>query len=44
MGMNEEIYRKHADELVRFATGVVGPFDAEDVVVDAWLKATNAKA
>ena len=44
MGMNEEIYRKHADELVRFATGVVGPFDAQDVVVDAWLRATNAEA
>ena len=43
MGMNEEIYRKHADELVRFATGVVGPFDAQDVVVDAWLRATATR-
>lgn len=42
--MDEEIYRKHADDLVRFATGVVGPFDAQDVVTDAWLKATRAKA
>jgi RNA polymerase sigma-70 factor (ECF subfamily) len=42
--MDEEIYRKHADELVRFATGVVGPFDAQDVVIDAWLKATQTKA
>lgn len=41
MGVNadEEIYRKHADELVRFATGLVGPFDAPDVVVDACLLA-----
>lgn len=35
----EEIYRKHADELVRFATGLVGPFDAQDVVSDACLRA-----
>lgn len=42
--MNEEIYRKHADDLVRFATGVVGPFDAQDVVVDAWLKATGSSS
>jgi RNA polymerase sigma-70 factor (ECF subfamily) len=42
--MDEEIYRKHADDLVRFATGVVGPFDAQDVVTDAWLKATHTKA
>ena len=42
--MDEEIYRKHADDLVRFATGVVGPFDAQDVVTDAWLKATQTKA
>jgi len=40
--MNEETYRKHADDLVRFATGVVGPFDAQDVVADAWLKATGS--
>ncbi len=36
---NEEIYRKHADELVRFATGLVGPVDAPDVVTDACLAA-----
>jgi RNA polymerase sigma-70 factor (ECF subfamily) len=35
----EEIYRKHADELVRFATGLVGPFDAQDVVAEACLRA-----
>lgn len=35
----EEVYRKHADELVRFATGLVGPFDAQDVVSEACLRA-----
>ena len=40
---DEEIYRKHADELVRFATGLVGPFDAQDVVTDSCLKAFRAK-
>lgn len=36
---DEEIYRKHADDLVRFASGLVGPFDARDVVTDACLRA-----
>ncbi|NNC91778.1 MAG: RNA polymerase sigma factor [Acidimicrobiia bacterium] len=36
---NEDIYRKHGTELVRFATGLVGPFDAPDVVTDACLRA-----
>ncbi len=36
---NEDTYRKHSDELVRFATGLVGPFDAQDVVTDACLRA-----
>ena len=31
----EEVYRAHADALVRFATGLVGPADAGDVVADA---------
>lgn len=35
---NEQIYRKYADDLVRFATGLVGPFDAPDVVTDACLR------
>jgi len=30
-----ELYRRHADELVRYATALVGPDDAADVVVDA---------
>lgn len=36
---DEEIYRKYADDLVRFATGLVGPSDAPDVVTDACLRA-----
>ena len=41
---DEEVYRKYADDLVRFATGVVGPFDAPDVVTDACLHAFGGKA
>ena len=33
-----EIYGKYADDLVRFATGLVGPADAPDVVADAMVK------
>ena len=40
---DEEIYRKYADDLVRFATGVVGPFDAQDVVTDGCLRAFGSK-
>ncbi len=40
---NEDIYRKHSDELVRFATGLVGPFDAQDVVTDACLRAFGSR-
>ena len=40
---DEEIYRKHADDLVRFATGLVGPFDARDVVADACLAAFRSR-
>jgi RNA polymerase sigma factor (sigma-70 family) len=32
-----EVYRKYADDLTRFATGLVGPSDAADVVSDAVL-------
>jgi RNA polymerase sigma-70 factor (ECF subfamily) len=40
---DEEIYRKYADDLVRFATGLVGPFDARDVVTDACLAAFRSR-
>jgi len=40
---DEEIYRKHADDLVRFATGLIGPFEARDIVTDACLTAFRSK-
>jgi RNA polymerase sigma-70 factor (ECF subfamily) len=40
---DEEVYRKHADELVRFATGLVGPFDAQDVVSESCLRAFRSR-
>jgi RNA polymerase sigma factor (sigma-70 family) len=48
-----EVYEKYADELVRFATMLVGPTNAEDVVADAvlrvfassaWKSVTNRRA
>lgn len=33
-----EVYEKHADELIRFATMVAGPFEAEDVVANAMVR------
>jgi RNA polymerase sigma-70 factor (ECF subfamily) len=36
-GADEELYRKHSDELIRFATGLVGPTNAADVVSIAVL-------
>ena len=48
-----EIYGKYADELIRFATGVVGPDDAPDAVATAvvrtftspsWPSVTNHRA
>lgn len=36
---NEETYRSYSQELIRYATGLVGPFDAPDVVTDACLRA-----
>ena len=35
---DNEIYRKHADDLNRFAAGLVGPSQAADVVSEAVLK------
>ncbi len=45
MGVEEadaEVYRKHADDLIRFATGLVGPSDASDVVSEAFLSCLNS--
>jgi RNA polymerase sigma-70 factor (ECF subfamily) len=41
---NEEAYRLYARELTEYATTLVGPFDATDVVTDACLRAFAAKA
>lgn len=41
---NEQVYRAYAEELTRYATGLVGPADAPDVVTDACLRAFDAKA
>jgi RNA polymerase sigma-70 factor (ECF subfamily) len=40
---NEQVYRSYAIELTRYATGLVGPFDAADVVTDACLKAFSSR-
>jgi len=39
---DEEIYRKHADELIRFATALVGTASAEDVFSGAIVKAMTS--
>jgi len=39
-----EIYAKHAEELVAFATGLVGPSDAADVVSEAMLSCLRSRA
>ena len=38
-----ELYAKHADELTRFATGLVGPGQASDVVSAAVLRCLASK-
>ena len=37
-----EVYRKYADELMRFAAALVGPSGAEDLLSTAFLKALRA--
>ncbi len=44
MTRDEEMYRKHSEELTRFATGLVGPHDAPDVVTDACLRVFRSPA
>ena len=41
---DEEIYRKHADELIRFATTLVGTASAEDVFSGAIFKAMTSQS
>jgi len=41
---DEELYRKHADELTRFATTLVGPSAAHDVVAAAVVRAMTSAA
>jgi RNA polymerase sigma-70 factor (ECF subfamily) len=41
---DEEDYRSYSTELTRYATGLVGPFDAPDVVTDACLKAFGSRS
>jgi RNA polymerase sigma-70 factor (ECF subfamily) len=43
-GLDEQTYRKHADELIRFATFLVGPADASDVVSAAVLRTFESQA
>jgi RNA polymerase sigma factor (sigma-70 family) len=40
---DEQTYRGYSLELTRYATGLVGPFDAQDVVTDACLKAFESR-
>ena len=40
---DDETYRKHADELTRFATGLVGPSHGPDVVAEAFLRCLGSK-
>jgi RNA polymerase sigma factor (sigma-70 family) len=39
----EVVYRQHGDELIRYATVLVGPADAPDVVVNAVLGAIHSR-
>jgi RNA polymerase sigma-70 factor (ECF subfamily) len=39
-----EVYSKYADELLRFATALVGPAGAEDVLGDALMNAFAARS
>lgn len=39
----EEAYRAHADELIRYATAMVGVDDASDLVVDAMMKVFDGR-
>lgn len=38
-----DAYAKHADGLIRFAAGLVGPSDSQDVVSDAMARLMNSR-
>lgn len=40
----EQLWREHAGDLMRFATVLVGPGDANDIAVDAFLRAAAVAA
>lgn len=40
---DDELYRKHADDLTRLATGLVGPSDAPDVVSTAVMGCVSSR-
>lgn len=40
----ESAYSRHADELIRYATSMVGPDDAADVVTDAMIRVFEQRA
>lgn len=40
---DDELYRKHADDLTKLATGLVGPSDAADVVSAAVLGCVSSR-
>ncbi len=40
----DELWRAHGSDLLRFATLLVGPHDADDVAVDAFLGAVRNAA
>ncbi|MEN9506131.1 MAG: hypothetical protein RI958_2057 [Actinomycetota bacterium] len=37
----DALWREHADELLRFATVLVGPSDAPDIVADSFLRSAD---
>jgi len=41
---SEGVYTRHVDELVRFASGLIGPDHAPDVVADAFVRLTRSAA
>lgn len=39
-----DLFEKYVDELTRFATGIVGPNDAQDVVAGAFLRCVTSRS